>query len=180
MNESKPNLSPNAEARPDPQIRRIVTGHDKDGKAVVWIDGFATNHKYPNPRMISTLLWCTDEAPGDFMKDEDFGSRVLGTAPPPNGTRCMFSVLQPGHAAKEWPHMHRTDTIDYKVIISGEVTMYLDNSKVVCKPGDIIIQRGTNHAWVNEGSAPCRSMTVLVDGKPKREGSVSGMHTQKL
>ena len=165
--------------KPDPKIRRIVTTHDKDGKSVIWMDANATNHKYPNERMISTLLWCTDEEPADYATKEDMGGRMLGTAPPPSGTRCMFSVLQPGQVDGPWPHMHHTDSIDYKVIISGEVTMYLDDTKTVAKAGDVIIGLGTNHAWVNEGTVPCRSMTVLVDGKPKRTGSVAGMQQQK-
>ncbi len=156
----------------DPKVRRVVTGHDANGKSVVWIDGFATNHKYPNEKMISTLLWSTDGAPANFMTDEDGGARILGTAPPPEGTRFMFSELQPGQIGDGWPHMHHTDTIDYKVIISGEVTMYLDDSKVTLKAGDIVISRGTNHAWVNEGAIPCRSVTVLVDAIPKRSSSV--------
>jgi mannose-6-phosphate isomerase-like protein (cupin superfamily) len=168
------------DVKPDPHVRRIVTGHDKNGKSVVSIDGYAANHKHPNERMISTLLWCTDGAPADWSSAEDFGDRKLGTAPPANGTRFMHSELQPGQVEEGgWPHMHRTDSIDYKVIISGEVTMYLDDSKVVCKPGDVIIGRGTNHAWVNEGTAPCRSVTVLVDAVPKRADAVSGLTTQK-
>jgi mannose-6-phosphate isomerase-like protein (cupin superfamily) len=168
-----------SETKRDPKVRRVVTGHDANGKSVVWIDGHATNHKYPNEKMISTLLWCTEGSPADFMADEDAGARIIGTAPPPQGTRFMHSELQPGQA-HEWPHLHRTDTIDYKVIISGEVTMYLDNSKVTLRAGDVVISRGTNHAWVNEGSVPCRSVTILVDGKPKRAASVSGNVTQKL
>src|ERR1700722_1277060 len=116
----------------NPHVRRIVTGHDENGKAIIWMDGDAENSKYPNERMISTLLWCTDSAPADWSHDEDMGARILGTAPPANGTRFMHSQLLPGSFEGPWPaHLHRTDSIDYKVIISGEVTMYLDDSKVV-------------------------------------------------
>jgi len=163
----------------DPKVRRIVTTHDKNGKSVVWMDAYATNHKYPNERMISTLLWSTEGAPADYMLEEDGGARQLGTAPPARGTRFMFSELAPGKEEGGWPHVHRTDTIDYKVIISGEVTMYLDDTKLVARAGDVIIGRGTNHAWVNEGTVPCRSVTVLVDANPKRKDSVQGLVTQK-
>jgi mannose-6-phosphate isomerase-like protein (cupin superfamily) len=166
-------------AKRDPHIRRIVTGHDASGKSVIAMDGYATNHKYPNERMISSLLWCTDSAPATWDTKEDMGARILGTAPPPNGTRFMHSDLAPGEVEHGWPHMHRTDSIDYKIIISGEVTMYLDDTKTVCKAGDVIIGMGTNHAWVNEGTVPCRSVTVLVDANPKRTDSVSGATTQK-
>jgi quercetin dioxygenase-like cupin family protein len=164
----------------NPHVRRIVTGHDDSGKAIIWMDGDAENSKYPNERMISTLLWCTDSAPADWSQDEDMGARVLGTAPPANGTRFMHSQLLPGSFEGPWPeHLHRTDSIDYKVIISGEVTMYLDDSKVVCRQGDVIISRGTNHTWINEGSEPCRSVTVLVDADPKRSDAVAGLTQQR-
>lgn len=163
----------------DPMVRRIVTTHDKDGKSVIWMDGFATNHKYPNERMISTLLWSTEGAPADYALEEDGGARILGTAPPASGTRFMHSELAPGKVEGDWPHMHRTDSIDYKIIVSGEVTMYLDDTKVVARAGDVIIGRGTNHAWINEGTVPCRSVTILVDANPKRSDSVKGMVTQK-
>ena len=166
-------------AKRDPKIRRIVTTHDKNGKSVIWMDGYATNHKYPNDRMISTLLWSTEGSPADYMLEKDGGARLLGTAPPPFGTRFMFSELAPGKAEDDWPRLHRTDSVDYKVIISGEVTLYLDDTKVVARAGDVIIGRGTNHAWVNEGKVPCRSVTVLVDAYPKRRGSVQGLVTHQ-
>jgi len=162
----------------DPKVRRVVTGHDKDGKSCVWKDGFATNHKYPNPRMISTLLWCGTEVPVDFMGDEDMGDRILGTAPPAGGFRFMFSELGPGDKTQPMPHLHKTDSMDFKIVLSGEVTMILDKESVILKPGDICIGRGTSHAWFNHGTEPCRSITMLIDGKPKREGSVSGMQQQ--
>jgi mannose-6-phosphate isomerase-like protein (cupin superfamily) len=166
---------------PNPHVRRIVTGHDENGKAIIWMDGEAENSRYPNERMISTLLWSTDSAPADWSHDEDYGARKLGTAPPANGTRFMHSVLQPSQieGAPDPAHLHRTDSIDYKVIISGEVTMYLDDSKVVCRQGDVIISRGTNHTWINEGTDPCRSVTVLVDANPKRDDAVAGMTQQR-
>ena len=161
----------------DPKVRRVVTGHNKEGKSCVSIDGFATNHKYPNPRMISTLLWCGESVPVDFLGDEDMGNRILGTAPPAGGFRFMFSELGPGDKTKPKPPMHKTDSMDFKIVITGEVTCYLDEGEVILKPGDICIGRGTNHAWFNHGTEPCRSVTMLVDGKPKREGSVAG-HAQ--
>ena len=65
----------------DPKIRRVVTGHDAEGKSCVWLDGYATNLKFPNPRMVSALLWCCESVPADFMGEEDMGNRILGTAP---------------------------------------------------------------------------------------------------
>jgi naringenin degradation protein FdeH len=157
-------------------IRRIVTGHDASGKAVVWIDAPATNHKFPDDHVTSTLMWVTDETPADFTKDEDQGKRILGSAPPPGGTRFAVIEFQPGN---EVHGLHRTDTIDYVICISGEIDMELDDSTVRMKAGDVMVQRGTNHAWVNRGKVPARVAFVLVDGKPKRAGSVAGAQSAR-
>jgi quercetin dioxygenase-like cupin family protein len=157
--------------RKAPHIRRIVTGHDKAGKAVVWIDAPAANHKFPDESVTSTLVWVTDETPADFTSDEDAGNRILGTAPPAGGTRFAVIEFQPGNKSHG---LHRTDTVDYVICISGEIDMEMDDSTVKMKAGDVMIQRGTNHAWVNRGKQPARVAFVLVDGKPKRAGSVSG------
>jgi quercetin dioxygenase-like cupin family protein len=158
-------------ARQPPHIRRIVTGHDASGKAIVWMDGPATNHRYPFEKASTTLLWVTDETPSDYLAREDPGNRTAGTAPPPGGTRFAFFELQPG---SELQPLHRTDTVDYIVCISGSVEMALDDSFVTMNAGDVMIQRGTNHAWLNRGTEPARLAVVLTDGKPKRAGSLSG------
>ena len=163
----------------DPKIRRVVTGHDAEGKSCVWKDGFATNLKYPSSRMVSALLWCCESVPADCMGEEDMGNRILGTAPPPGGVRFMFSELGPAEKTKPVPNLHKTDTIDFKIVISGEVTCINDKDEVILKPGDVFIGRGNNHAWFNHGTVPCRSVTLMLDGKPKREGSVSGMQQQR-
>ncbi len=157
--------------RQGPRIRRIVTGHDKNGKAVVRIDACADNHKFPTDRLSSTLLWATDAAPDDFLREEDAGSRILGTAPPAGGTRFCVLEIQPGNA---FDGLHRTDTVDYVICMEGTLDMDLDDSCVTLNPGDVMVQRGTNHAWVNRGKVPARIAVVLVDGRPKRAGSVSG------
>lgn len=158
-------------SRKGPTIRRIVTGHDRNGKAVVRIDAPATNHKFPTDTLSSTLMWVTDAAPDNFLREEDAGERIIGTAPPPGGTRFCVLEIQPGN---EFHGLHRTDTVDYVICIEGELDMELDDSCVTMKAGDIMIQCGTNHAWVNRSKAPARIACVLVDGTPKREGSVSG------
>lgn len=152
------------------QIRRIVTGHDAEGKAVVWIDGPAANRKSPEPEVTSTLMWATDETPADFTANLDAGNRTLGTAPPAGGTRFCVIEFQPGNKRR----LHRTDTIDYVICMSGEIDMDLDDTTVHMRAGDIMVQRGTVHSWVNRGTEPARLAFVLVDGKPKRAGSVSG------
>jgi quercetin dioxygenase-like cupin family protein len=158
--------------RTSPQFRRVVTGHDANGKAVVWIDGDATNHKFPSDKISSTLMWSTDATPTQILGSDDEGARILGTTPPLGGSRFTMMELMPGNTG----HMHRTDTIDYVICIAGEIDMLLDDAQsVTLHAGDVLIQRGTNHAWVNRSDNPCRLAVVLIDALPKREGSISGM-----
>ena len=145
-------------------VRRIVTGHDAHRKALVWQDGQATNQQSRADKIVSALIWSTDATPFDYTRDEDMGARSLGIAPPAGGTRFSVLEIQPGNAA----YMHRTDSIDYVICVAGEIEMELDDSTVKMRAGDVMVQRGTNHAWVNRGSGPCRLAVVLLDGKPKR------------
>ena len=151
--------------KPDyPPIRRIVTGHDAGHVGKVMIDAPATNWKSSSPGTVSTLIWSTDQTPADIAIGdplEDLGARILGTAPPASGTRFAVIDFPPGNRGR----MHRTETIDYVIVISGEIDMDMDDSTVHLKAGDVMVQRGTNHAWVNRGSEPCRIAFVLIDAK---------------
>jgi quercetin dioxygenase-like cupin family protein len=148
------------------KVRRIVTGHDAAGKAVVWKDELKEGAATPVDKITSNLMWSTDETPCDYMGDQDMGARKLGIAPPAGGTRFSVIEIQPGNAA----YMHRTDTVDYVICIAGEIDMQLAHETVRMRAGDVMIQRGTDHAWINRASAPARLAVVLVDGKPKRGG----------
>jgi quercetin dioxygenase-like cupin family protein len=158
---------------PYPPVRRVITGHDADKVAKVIIDDHASNAKYPAPGMVSTMIWCTDSAPADISigNVEDLGARVIGTPPPPHGTRLAVLDFPPDVK----PIMHRTETIDYVIVLSGELEMDMDDSNVKLKAGDIVVQRGTNHAWANRSGKPARIAVVLVDAKPLGIGkAVSG------
>ena len=151
-----------------PPIRRVVTGHDAANVAKVVIDAPATNAKFPQPGLVSTMMWCTDSAPATMPvgeKPEDMGARILGTAPPKQGTRFAVIDFPPGNH----PHMHRTETIDYVIVIEGQIEMDMDDSTVVLKAGDIMIQRGTNHSWSVRGNEPCVLAAVLVSSHPVGE-----------
>ncbi len=152
--------------RPDvPPIRRVVTGHDADHTAKVIMDAPATNTKCSPSGNVSTMIWCTDGAPADIAigeQVEDLGARILGTAPPRNGTRFAVIDFPPGNKAV----MHRTETVDYVICLSGEIEMDMDQSTVKLRAGDVMVQRGTNHAWANRGNAPARLAFVLIDAKP--------------
>jgi quercetin dioxygenase-like cupin family protein len=150
---------------PEP-IRRIVTGHDDGGRATVLADGPAPTVKSPRPGQFSTLLWCTEGSPAAMpagLDAEDMGLRVLGTYPPAGGTRFMIAEYPPGNV----PRRHRTETIDYIVVLSGRIEMELDDGETVAMgAGDVMVQRGTYHAWRNPGPDVCRMVFVLVDAQP--------------
>ena len=152
--------------RPDyPHVRRIVTGHDDKRVAKVLLDGPAMNEKYPDAGMISTLMWSTDRMPADIAIGEtieDEGNRVLGSAPPENGSRFCVIDFPPGNKAVT----HRTETLDYVIVLEGEIEMDLDDSTVKLKAGEILIQRGTNHTWMNRSDKRARIAVVLVDAVP--------------
>jgi len=148
-----------------PPIRRFVTGHDDNHVAQVIMQGPATNAKHPSPGTVSTLIWSTDGTPADIAvgeQIEDLGARIMGTAPPENGTRFAVIDFPPGNA----PRMHRTETIDYVIVLEGEIEMDMDGSTVKMKAGDVMVQRGTNHAWANRSSKRARLAFVLIDAVP--------------
>lgn len=172
-------------------IRRVVTGKDALGKACTMIDGVAgAVHRREETGITNTLLWVTDSNPADLSNREDAASKKIGIAPPPGGT--IFRVIEfapekeikadyatrlrifqgiglaPEGESREKPRdpaMHRTRTVDYAVILAGEIDMLLDDSEVHLKAGDVVVQRGTNHAWVNRGDAPCQVAFILIDAK---------------
>ena len=159
MSDDKPNYPP---------IRRIVTGHDGE-VAKVLIDAPASNAKYPGPGTVSTLIWTTDKAPAEIATGtniEDMGARIMGTAPPAHGSRFAVIDFPPGNTGR----MHRTETIDYVIVISGEIDMEMDGTTIHLKAGDVLVQRGTIHNWINRGTAPCVIAFVLIDAKPVTAG----------
>ena len=154
-----------AESPNYPPIRRVVTGHDAKNVAKVLTDAPATNAKYPGSGLVSTLIWSTDSAPAKVPVGEnieDMGARVLGSAPPPNGSRFAVIDFPPGVVSA----MHRTETVDYVIVIEGEIDMDMDDSTVKLKQGDLMVQRGTNHAWVNRSDKRSRVAFVLIDAEP--------------
>ena len=170
-------------------VRRVVTGHDAQGRAVVVMDGPAANvlHRSSRPGVALTDLWATSGAPAARM-DGDPVDRPVVLHPPPGGT--VFRIIQfdpedPGALARadgttafaamgaagtvvagaRHPYMHRTDTVDYAVVLLGSITMLLDEEDVELGTGDVVVQNGTNHAWANRGPAPCLVAFVLIDAR---------------
>ena len=144
------------------QIRRVVTGHDANGKAVVKIDEMARNIKNNRPGASSCVVWSTSGFPVDNDGEVDPSAAPIGTTLD-NGTVFRIVRYEPGVT----PRNHRTDSIDYAVVISGSIEMELDDGIVVkLKAGDVLVQRGTIHNWVNRGTEPCVVAFVLISAKP--------------
>jgi mannose-6-phosphate isomerase-like protein (cupin superfamily) len=170
-------------------VRRVVTVVDRDGKAVVLLDG-DNPHKMARPgrNSVSRMLWMTDRSPAALSGAADRAAVNVGIAPPAGGS--IFRIvdfppinpeiekLDPNHMHSELaaqapkrgrpprhPLMHRTRTVDYAIVTEGEIDMLLDDSEIHLNAGDVLIQQGTNHAWVNRGTQTCRIAFVLIDAQ---------------
>jgi len=149
-------------------IRRIVTGHDNDHLARVIIDDTPKNCRQSFQGVSSTLIWMTDRMPPDVAAGsafEDMGARTTGMQPPRDGSRFVVIEFQPGDSAA----MHRTDTLDYIVVLSGEIEMQMLGGSVLLRAGDVAVQRGTEHAWANPGTIPARVACILLDAAPRAQ-----------
>ncbi|MGH7926943.1 MAG: cupin domain-containing protein [Candidatus Binatia bacterium] len=140
------------------QVRRIVTGHDAKGRAVVKIDEVAENVISNRPGATACVVWTTESFPVNNTGDADEGLRTVGTTLK-NGTVFRVIEFAPGVA----PRNHRTDSIDYAVVLSGEIDMEIEDAVVHLNPGDVLVQRGTIHNWVNRGNKPCVMAFILID-----------------
>ena len=139
------------------QLRRVVTGHDSSGKAIVTIDEVSRNVISARPGVSASVAWTSEGFPVDNNGDADEALRQTGTTHA-NGTVFRIIEFAPGNAERN----HRTDSIDYAVIVSGEIDMDLDGTNVHLKAGDVIVQRGTIHNWINRGTEPCVIAFVLI------------------
>ena len=147
------------------RVRRVVTGHDKDGKAIVQIDEVSQNLRSARPKATACVVWTSQGFPVDNTGTADDGLRETGTTLD-NGTVFRVLELAPGAS----PRNHRTDSIDYAVVMAGEIDMELDDATVHLKAGDVLVQRGTIHNWVNRGTVPCVIAFVLIAAKPVEVG----------
>jgi naringenin degradation protein FdeH len=168
--------------------RRVVTGHDAEGKAIVLTDGPAPNMKQrKSSGNTLTLLWVTDECPADVSASADRADRQIGVRPPTQGSvfrivefaPMLQGSLQGDHTTTirelgldpesqgygRHPNTHRTPTVDYAIVLEGEIDMLLDDTQVHMKAGDVMVQQATNHAWVNNSGKPCRVAFILIDAK---------------
>jgi quercetin dioxygenase-like cupin family protein len=143
------------------KIRRVVTSHDDKGKAVVAIDEVSRDVVSFRPGATIANIWSTAGFPVDNDGLKDTAKEISGTTRA-NGT--VFRVIE--YAPGVTPRNHRTDSIDYAVVLSGEIDMTLDDQVVTLRAGDVLVQRGTIHNWINRSNAPCVIAFVLIDAKP--------------
>jgi quercetin dioxygenase-like cupin family protein len=146
-------------------VRRVVTGHDQNGRAKVTIDETVANIREGRPGAHVAAIWTTEGFPVDNDGGEDAAARQVGTTLD-NGTVFRVVSFAPGVAARN----HRTDSIDYAVVIAGEIDMEIDGDSVHLKAGDVLVQRGTIHNWVNKGTAACVIAFVLIAAKSATAG----------
>jgi len=166
-------------------VRRVVTGHTKDGEAVVVMDD-QIETKTRTAGVSSCVLWVTEETPADISRNEDTKDKATGVPPPVNGSILRIVDFPPvsgeikvdnkaftaemgigeqnrgGGKHVNHPFMHRTKSIDYAIVLEGEIDMLLDDTEVHMRAGDCMVQQGTNHAWVNNSGKNCRIAFVLI------------------
>lgn len=171
-------------------IRRVVTGHNAQGKSVILSDA-------PSPHVLTfpgvptfgmTNLWVTDATPADNAGTQDAAARPVVLEPPANGTilrvvefppdatlggfdrKAVFDSMGAGHAmdqdASRHAGMHKTATVDYALVLSGEIWALMDEGETLLRAGDVLVQRGTNHAWSNRSQAPCQVAFILIAATP--------------
>ncbi len=177
-------------------VRRIVTGHDSQGKSIVLSDG-PSPHVLENPTQEGrglTDLWRTNATPASNSGNDDAANTQVTLAPPGQGSVFRYFQIRPAawdaditaaeraqrdaenfakmgatsahdHASTQ-PGMHKTNTVDYIVLLSGKVSLILDDGEVEMEPMDVVVQRGTNHAWVNHGDEPAVLAGILIDAEP--------------
>jgi quercetin dioxygenase-like cupin family protein len=146
-------------------IRRVVTGHDDQGKAIVLFDEQSPHTRSNREGHQSCVIWSTESFPTDNSGNDDGAARATGSTDS-NGTVFRIVRYDPGVA----PRNHRTASIDYAVVMSGEIDMEVDGTTVRLRAGDILVQRGTVHNWINRGTEPCTIVFVLVAARPVERG----------
>ncbi len=172
-------------------FRRVVTGHNASGKSIIAEDG-PPGVSLGQGGVGLFEMWVNTQRPANNLVEEGLTAEKLQLEPPPTGDRFRFFGVAPenpdisteqleqmteaGFAAigaahcrpdtSRHPAMHRTKTIDYIIVLSGKVTLLLDDDETELGPFDVVIQRGTNHAWINKGSEPALLVAVLIDADP--------------
>jgi mannose-6-phosphate isomerase-like protein (cupin superfamily) len=173
-------------------VRRVVTGHDAQGRSTFIIDAVSPHiHQRAPGSAVITELWETRACPADIGGNDDAVDRPFRLPPPPNGSVFRIIAYPPDQerlgalrheraaaddgsgrsaaldrGAPRHPGFHKTSSVDYAIVLSGEIYAMTDDGEVLLRPGDVLIQRGTNHAWSNRGDVPACVAFVLIDAAP--------------
>jgi quercetin dioxygenase-like cupin family protein len=142
-----------------PPVRRVVSGLDDEGRSCVIFDG-------PS----EPVIWSSDQAPADNRGRADAGGGPFTFEFPVGGTRVVSHSLPPGTNTP----MHTTDTLDYLVVVAGQISFITETGEAFLRPGDIVIDRGVSHAWRVEGSEPARMILIMVKAEPLGATTVFG------
>ncbi len=150
--------------------RRVVTGHTPDGVSVVVSDGpVPVSRELPEDGVSFHEIWNTAGAPAPLTarEDPDPTEVELAVPPPERGTKIRINEFQPGHLDERGLQspVHRTSSVDYGIVLEGEITLVLDDSEVTLHAGDVVVQRGTDHAWANRSDGVTKVAFILVDGE---------------
>jgi mannose-6-phosphate isomerase-like protein (cupin superfamily) len=153
--------------------RRVVTGHDAQGRSVILSDGAPPNIRTKGTGVDFLEIWSTAGAPACLDATEPEPTDGALNVPPPNlGSRIRLNDFYPGHIRKlppradgRHPMMHRTRSVDYGIVLEGEIYMILDDSEILLHVGDVVVQRGTDHAWENRSEHVCRMAFVLISAE---------------
>lgn len=171
-------------------LRRVITGHNAEGRSVIEYDGPPANVIEANGAGLAEI-WIADRVPAATSGTDDPAAGEIRLEPPPGGVKLRWFAVAPdadGLSAREreeaaafafaavhaaharvdtmrHPMMHKTRSLDYIILLKGEVTLLVDEGQVDLKPGDVVVQRATNHAWVNAGSEPALLVAVLIDAE---------------
>lgn len=152
--------------------RRVVTGHDASGKSIFVSDGMPPNVRTKNTGVDFVEIWNTAGAPTliDAQQPEPTDGPLV-VPPARTGSKIRLNDFYPGHIKKlppradgRHPMMHRTRSVDYGIVLEGEIYLILDDSETLLRAGDIVVQRGTDHAWENRSQQVCRMAFILIGG----------------
>lgn len=151
----------------DHRPRRVVTGHTAEGVSVFLSDGpIPVSRSLPGDGVYFHEIWNTEGAPAPITAEEDEPTeRALAVPPPRHGTKIRINEFAPGFLDERGLQspFHRTASIDYGIVLQGEITLILDDSEVTLRAGDVVVQRGTVHAWANRSGSVAKVVFVLVD-----------------
>jgi len=146
------------------KFRRVVTGHDDQGRAV-FVEDAPCPHALPTKGEVITLeLWQHAGPPDNRTDYKDPIGPVVSIPPPADGS--VFRIVEFPSDPAVVPYLHRTASLDYCIVLEGEISAVLDDEERLMAPGDILIQRGTNHSWANRSGQPALVLFVLIDAPP--------------